>query len=974
VTFAHVGTTQSWDTGASHSYTPNGVGHLVTLVEITKLGQTPMISGLSASNITWTRLTPDFDTSVAATATAAAIWVGKTTSTSPANTTITWTGGGSEPAHWEAEVNEFSSTVGDWALDVYGGIDANGGNLAYPSLTPAGAGELYVGMHYDDSGAAAGSTSGYTYHVTSHGNGALYNPACGSGTQTPTWAGTSVMGGIAALIKEQAASDSGTAAVTLKKMTVAGSGVLKDSGTAAVTLRKMAVAGTLSDNSITQNLFGNVDPGISSTNDASDYTMAMEFEVSADAPLTGIRFWSAPDANGLPVGTAIFNLDTSTVVSGSQDDTPSWSGAAGSGWVKNDYDGSVILRTGTHYAVAILKDSTTNVYSDTANYWTTGGPGASGKTNGVISAPNSFSSTGAVGQDQFHTGGGWVKPDSSFGDSNYWIDVEVRVASDIGTDVVTLKKMTVSGHGYAAVAPLVQEGPAAQTLSPSFHQATQAGNLLVAWLGSNDSGSTAPFSTSSPGWVIAFQGGTAYQWFAVAYKENCSAGETAPTFSDSGGSEPFSKLAEFSGMSLSSVLDQTGSLLSSGTSFSAQASAGDSKSGDLIIGGVYCNSPSIVATASATMTDSSGASVTVHEDSDQPAGAGTILYDFVWGVAGGTTGSSGDEVIVTTSAFTGGTAGIASFKTPSSGVSGTAAVTLKKMTVVASGNVIDSGTAAVTLKKMTVAGSYNPFLNANVDFESGTSPWSASGANAVLTQDSSWAASGTYSAQVSVTGSTSFAGLVSEDITVSGDRLYRVKGTINVPVGIDVQLGVFWYDSGRNFISTDYEEETLTAATPLQFGPNVYKSPSNAAIAVLVAHQDGTTASGVVLNVDDFSIEAIPFSSGDVTLKKMTVAASGNVIDSGTAAVTLKKMTVSVSGPAPVTGTAAVSLRKMTAFGMGKAKISGTIVVTTRKMTTSGFGFAPVFGTISVTMTKMQVSASDGHVVQASSLFIFMQP
>jgi hypothetical protein len=223
----------------------------------------------------------------------------------------------------------------------------------------------------------------------------------------------------------------------------------------------MTVAGTLSDNSVTQNLFGNVDPGISTSNDAASYTMGMEFSVSADAPLAGIRFWSAPDATALPVGTAIFDLDTPGIVTGTEDDSPSWSGVAGSGWVKNDYDGSVILKAGTHYKVAILKDTSSTVYSVTPNYWAGSGPGASGETNGVISAPNSASTTGTIGQDSFFTGGSWTAPNNSFNDSNYWIDVEVRVApsADSGTVAVTLKKMTVSGS-----ASVYDKGTSAATL------------------------------------------------------------------------------------------------------------------------------------------------------------------------------------------------------------------------------------------------------------------------------------------------------------------------------------------------------------------------------------------------------------------------------------------------------------------------------------------------------------------------------
>jgi hypothetical protein len=64
----------------------------------------------------------------------------------------------------------------------------------------------------------------------------------------------------------------------------------------------------------------------------------------------------------------------------------------------------------------------------------------------------------------------------------------------------------------------------------------------------------------------------------------------------------------------------------------------------------------------------------------------------------------------------------------------------------------------------------------------------------------------------------------------------------------------------------------------------------------------------------------------------------------------------------------------MTVVGIGKAKVSATIVVNIRKMNVSGSGHSPIPGTIAIIMPKMQVSASDGHVVQASSLFIFMQP
>ena len=696
MTFAHVGTTQSWDTGATHSYTPGGVGRLVVFCYITKLASTPMPTGLSASNITWSRLTSDFATSVAATPTGASIWIGVTTSTSPANTTITWSG--SEPAHWEAEVNEFTSTVGSWALDTSAGIDSNSNN-AYPSLTPAGSGELYIGIHYDDSGASAGSTSGYTYQVTSHGNGALYNAACTSSAQAPTWADSTVMGGIAALIKEASSSDTGTVAVTLKKMTTSGSdkpyfntgttvtatnvpqsthptlvipasvrendcmiigvdlfGFTGDTGVAinltpgvsgnnwtqigglqsyddgsikvygAVFVRQAtaddagstltfsysgtpttdqkwwaislasytgldaskidvfassgAISGTtwptpsgattrdgawgiyvtpsgvngsgfitaapagttLRENANTagvacgiadtngsvggvgtsigggnwtgsssggwktafslavgpkapttvQTLFDQADLGISiGGSDVTEYTLGMEFSLSADSPLSEIWFYSPATATALPIGAAIWDINANSIVSGTQNDSPSWSGAAASGWVKVPYDRSVTLKAGTKYSVAVKKDTTALVYGLTPHYWDTTGTGASGQTNGIISAPNDVSAV--HGQDAFTTGASWSLPNGSFNAANYGIDVGVVVpmppsSSVTGTADIALKKMTVAvtgavfdkGTSTATLKKMTVSGtataPVAGTAAPKFRKMTTFGS------------------------------------------------------------------------------------------------------------------------------------------------------------------------------------------------------------------------------------------------------------------------------------------------------------------------------------------------------------------------------------------------------------------------------------------------------------------------------------------------------------------
>lgn len=175
-------------------------------------------------------------------------------------------------------------------------------------------------------------------------------------------------------------------------------------------------------------LFGQTGGG-TIVSDGSTYTMGMQFTLSQPATLTGIWFYSAPTATALPAGCAIFQqtgAGTGTVVAGSRNDTPSWSGAAGSGWVKCTYASGPVLAAATIYKVVIEKDSSSLEYSATSHYWDSG-PGASGLTSGIITAPNNAGADG--GQDTFVTGSPWpAYPATSFNAANYWIDVEVTTS------------------------------------------------------------------------------------------------------------------------------------------------------------------------------------------------------------------------------------------------------------------------------------------------------------------------------------------------------------------------------------------------------------------------------------------------------------------------------------------------------------------------------------------------------------------
>lgn len=168
-------------------------------------------------------------------------------------------------------------------------------------------------------------------------------------------------------------------------------------------------------------------PGAAAS-DTSAYTMGMQFTVSQPAPLTGIWFWSAPsNAFSLPTACAIYAVSGTSIVAGTLNSSPGWSGALGSGWVKCAYNGSVTLAPSTAYKVVCRGGVDGNFwYSATSHYWDSGA-GSGGLSNGPISAP--ANSGASPGQDSFHAASAVSYPDTSFNAANYWVDVEVTIGA-----------------------------------------------------------------------------------------------------------------------------------------------------------------------------------------------------------------------------------------------------------------------------------------------------------------------------------------------------------------------------------------------------------------------------------------------------------------------------------------------------------------------------------------------------------------
>jgi hypothetical protein len=157
------------------------------------------------------------------------------------------------------------------------------------------------------------------------------------------------------------------------------------------------------------------------TADPGAYTMGVQFSVSRNATLNAIWWFSPSGAAELPATIALFAVSGRSLVTSQ---SPSWSGAAGSGWVRAPFASPPSLTGGASYKGCITKTGTVNnFYGGTSLYWSTG-PGSGGVTSGPLTAPNNAGGDG--GQDTFNAAATVTYPLTSSSAANYWVDVEVQ--------------------------------------------------------------------------------------------------------------------------------------------------------------------------------------------------------------------------------------------------------------------------------------------------------------------------------------------------------------------------------------------------------------------------------------------------------------------------------------------------------------------------------------------------------------------
>ena len=157
--------------------------------------------------------------------------------------------------------------------------------------------------------------------------------------------------------------------------------------------------------------------------DTGQETIGTEFLLSQPCTLDNIWFYSPPGVSVLPSRCAIWNVATQTVVPGTDNTSPSWSGAAGSGWVACAYSG-VTIPAGD-YKTTIYYGGGERYYQENIDYFSSG-PGGNGITAGPLTCPNTANAT-PPGNSTYQDGP-FSYPDTfDHGDDGEtrWVDVEV---------------------------------------------------------------------------------------------------------------------------------------------------------------------------------------------------------------------------------------------------------------------------------------------------------------------------------------------------------------------------------------------------------------------------------------------------------------------------------------------------------------------------------------------------------------------
>lgn len=163
------------------------------------------------------------------------------------------------------------------------------------------------------------------------------------------------------------------------------------------------------------------DLGNYSLDTANGFTLGKQLTLSQACSINNAWFYSPATVTVLPSQVAVYRASDQALIASNS--SPSWSGAAGSGWVSAPFSGT--LPAGT-YKYAVFQGTNVAWNAAVANYYSTGF-GGSGLTSGPISVPNNAGAL-APGQESYHQAAAIAYPDTNAGPYSYGLDLEVTPA------------------------------------------------------------------------------------------------------------------------------------------------------------------------------------------------------------------------------------------------------------------------------------------------------------------------------------------------------------------------------------------------------------------------------------------------------------------------------------------------------------------------------------------------------------------
>lgn len=183
-----VGTLVSGTSVTTLSVSPAAVGNALVLYVKVPSG-TATVTGVSGGGCTWRGIAgPYVDTN--ATPHTHYLYLGTVTAAGSATITVSLSSG---TADLDSQEFTAGSTAASWALDgsQAGFLDnAASTTVTYPTLTPAGAGELYVGHSRNPTGTESGLTAGFTGQQDADGNPYIYGVVSATASPVATIAST----------------------------------------------------------------------------------------------------------------------------------------------------------------------------------------------------------------------------------------------------------------------------------------------------------------------------------------------------------------------------------------------------------------------------------------------------------------------------------------------------------------------------------------------------------------------------------------------------------------------------------------------------------------------------------------------------------------------------------------------------------------------------------------------------------------